>query len=157
MASPFKANPHKADSKIKINTSLIVVCITLLGIIWTFAPERLNFPILLQFVLAVPLLYISSIAYTKIAYWKEIKLWDYLGWFTGTTATAFVLNIVGILTYLLGYSVLALIYFGVLWGCLLIYTLINIHYNPRAVGFKIFKLLFFIVIQLIFGIGVIYF
>ena len=156
MVNHFKTNPHKAAAKIEINNTLISVCITIFGIMWAFAPERLNVEILLQFIFAVPLLYISSICYTKIAYWKEVKCWDYYGWFTSTTAAAFVLNVIGILTFFLGYTIMALIYFAVIWFLLIIYTLINIHYDPKATGVKVFKLLFFILIQLIFGIGILY-
>ena len=154
--SPFHTNPPKAASKLKVNNALIGVCISVFGIMWTFAPERLNFPILLQFVFAVPLLYVSSISYTKIAYWKQIKLWDYFGWFTGTTGTAFVLNVVGILTFFLGHPRMAFMYFVTIWSLLIIYTLINIRYNKNAIGIKIFKLLYFIIVQLIFGMGILY-
>lgn len=157
MSSPFKTNPHKASAKIVINNNLIAVCITVLGIIWAFAPDRLEISLLLQFVFAVPLLYVSSIAYTKIAYYKEVKYWDYLGWFTSTTATAFVLNIIGILIFFLGHTIMALMYFLVTWFLLLIYTLINCHYNQGDRKVRIFKFLYFVLIQAIFGLGVIYF
>ena len=157
MTDFFEANPHKAAAKIGINSSLMAVCLALFTIMWTFAPEKINVKILLQIILAVPLFYISSISYTKIAYWKQVRHWDRLGWLTGNAATAFTLNLIGILTFLLGYSGLALMYFGILWTLLIIYTLINIRYNPKAVKIKVFKLLFFIVIQLIFVNGLLYF
>ncbi len=156
MSSPFKTNPHKASAKLVINNNLIAVCITVLGIMWAFAPDRLGVGLLLQFVFAVPLLYVSSIAYTKIAYYKDVKYWDYLGWFTGTTATAFVLNIIGILIFFLGYPIMTLMYFLVTWFLLLIYTLINCHYNHKDRGVRVFKFIFFVLIQAIFGLGVIY-
>ena len=156
MVNPFETNPHKAAAKIRINNTLIAVCMTIFGIIWAFAPGRLSVEILLQFIFAVPLLYISSISYAKIAYRKETKLWDYFGWFTGTTATAFVLNVIGVLTFFLGYPIMTLIYFVVIWSLLIVYTSINICYNPKKIGVKVFKLLFFIIIQLIFGMGILY-
>jgi len=156
MQNPFKTNPEKASSKIRINNNLIAVCLTLFGIVWAFAPERLDVEIVMQFIFAVPLLYLSSIAYTKIAYWKEVRLWDYLGWFSGTTGMAFVLNIVGIFTYLLGYEVMMIVYYLVIWGLLLLYTIINIHYDKKVIGIKVFKLAYFILIQLFFGLGVLY-
>jgi len=157
MIEHFKTNPQKAASKISINNSLMAVCLAIFGILWAIVPEKLTPPIIIQFTFAIPLLYVSSIAYTKIAYWKQVKFWDYLGWFTGTTATAFVLNIIAILIFILGYKGMALAYFLVLWSLLAVYTIINIHYNPWAVRVKIFKLLFFILIQLIFGVVIFYF
>jgi hypothetical protein len=156
MSYPFKTNPHKASAKIVINNNLIAVCITVLGIMWAFAPERLGLGLLIQFVFAVPLLYISSISYTKVAYYKDVKQWDYLGWFTGTTATAFVLNIIGVLIFFLGYPTLMLLYFFVTWFLLLIYTIINCHHNKGDKRIRIFKFVFFVLIQAVFGLGVIY-
>ena len=155
--SPFKTNPHKASAKIGINSNLIAVCITVLGIIWAFDPERLKPWLLMQFIFAVPLLYISSIAYAKIAYYRDIKYWDTLGWFTGTMATAFVLNIIGILVFFLGHTVMSLVYFLFTWFLLMIYTIINCHHNHGDRRLRIFKFLFFVSIQAVFGLSVIYF
>ncbi|MFC1663703.1 hypothetical protein ACFL0A_01070 [Patescibacteria group bacterium] len=157
MIEHFKTNPQKAASKISINNNLMAVCLAIFGIFWATVPEKLTLPIIIQFAFAIPLFYVSSIAYTKIAYWKQVKFWDYLGWFTGITATAFVLNIIAILIFILGYKGMALVYFLVLWSFLVVYTVINIHYNPQVARVKIFKLLFFIFIQLIFGVGTFYF
>ena len=157
MANPFETNPHKAAAKIRVNNTLTGVCITVFGILWAFGSEKLNTQIILQFILAIPLFYVSSLSYSKIAYWKEIKLWDYFGWFTGTTAIIFVLNIIGILTHLIGFTKLTLVYFAMIWALLLVYTIINIHYNPKDSANKIFKLLYFVIMQLIFGIGILYF
>ena len=135
----------------------MALCIALFGVIWAFAPEKLTIEILLQFMFAIPLLYISSIAYTKIAYYTQNKLWENLGWFTGTTGTAFVLNIIAIFMFLIGHPLVALFYFILIWVLLLSYTIINIYYDPRSIRMRIFRLCFFISVQLVFGIGVIYF
>lgn len=156
MPDPFKTNPHKAASKIEINNTLMAVCLTVFGIIWAFAPERLDNVVLVQFIFAIPLLYISSISYTKIAYWKEVRLWNYFGWFTGTTAKAFVLNIIGVLIFLLGHPGFSIMYFIVTWIFLGIYTLINLHFDPKRLKEKIFKFLYFVLIQFFFGILVLY-
>ena len=156
MVDPFRTNPHKAAAKIRINNTLIGVCLTIFGVLWAFSPEKLGLEIMLQFIFAVPLLYVSSLCYTKIAYWEEVKLWDYFGWFTGTTALAFVFNVIGILSFLIGFRVLALIYFFTIWLLLAIYTAINYYYKPKNVSIKIFKLLYFIAIQLIFGVAILY-
>jgi len=155
---PFGTNPDKASAKIRINNNLIAACLTIFGMIWALAPGRLTSLIILQFVIAIPLLYASNIAYTKIAYWKKVKLWEYMGWFAGTTGTALVFNILGLLIFSLGFAELAIVYFVVMWLCLLAYTLINIHYSleynphPKDLNYKVFKLFYFISIQLVFGI-----
>lgn len=157
MPYKFRTNPNKAASKIQTNNTLIGVCLTIFGILWAFSPEKLTTEIILQFVFAIPLLYVSNLCYTKIAYWKEVKAWDYFGWFTSTTALVFVLNMLGVLTYFLGFQKMAIIYFLTIWILLVIYTAINVYYNRKAAGLKIFKLLYFIILQLIFGLGMLYF
>jgi hypothetical protein len=154
--NPFTTNPEKAGSKIRINNDLILACITIFTFIWAFAPNKLSFWLIIQFVFAVPLLYISNTAYTKIAYKKETKLWDYFGWFTGTTGIALVFNILGILIYLLGFMTIFYLYFALLWFLMLIYTIINIHYHPSSIKIRIFKFLYFVLIQVIFGLGFIF-
>lgn len=156
MYTPFKTNPHKANSKISINNTLIAVCLGVFSIMWALSPERLIPSVLLQFIFAIPLLYISSISYTKIAYHDKVRPWDYLGWFTGTTGTAFVLNIFGVLTYSLGHETMALGYFVFTWLLLLIYTLTNIFEDKKSYKQRIFKFVYFIVIQLIFGVAILY-
>ncbi len=132
MYTPFKTNPHKANSKVSINNTLIAVCLGVFSIMWALSPERLTSEVLLQFILAIPLLYISSTAYTKVAYHDKVKPWDYFGWFTGTTGTAFVLNIFGVLTFSLGHEAMAICYFIFTWVLLFIYTLTNIFEDKKA-------------------------
>jgi hypothetical protein len=38
--------------------------------------EKFNLLGVMEMVLSIPLLFISSLAYAKIGYWKETKLWD---------------------------------------------------------------------------------
>jgi hypothetical protein len=153
----FMTNPHKAQNKVSLYTNLMNLSLALFAIIWAIAPERLTFVLILQFVLAIPLFYVSCISYTKIAYRKEVKSWNVLGWFTGITATAFVMNIIGILIYLLGYTTLAYVYFFFLWILMAIYTVINARQHPREQrSFAYFKFLYFVAVQVIFAISIIY-
>jgi len=151
MINLFKTNPEKASAKIRINNSLIGVLFTIFGIIWAVNPSKLNFWLTLQFVLAMPLLYISNITYTKIAYRKEAHLWDFFGWITGNTAMALVLNIFGILIYILGFISLFYFYFGLIWGLLFIYTILNTRQAKKPI-IGVFKFLYFVLIQIIFGL-----
>ena len=156
MDNSFRTNPHKAAAKIQINNSLLGVCLTMFGFMWAFAPERLSVQVLVQFIFAVPLLYISNNAYSKIAYWRETKIWDYFGWLTSTIAIAFVLNIIGILTFLIGHPQLTVMYFLTTWILLGIYTCVNLYYKRASKRVLLFKYVFFVLVQLLFGIGILY-
>lgn len=152
MEDGFTTNPQKAAAKININNILMAACLAVLTILWSFSPERAHPAALAQLVFAIPLLYVSSIAYTKIAYRDEVKWWDYLGWFTSTTATAGILNVFGILVHTLGYGAMALAYYLLTWALLLVYTLINMRYHPHAIGIKLFKFFYFVALQFAFGL-----
>lgn len=150
-------NKEKALGKIAINNSLMGISLAIFSAIWVFSQKKPDLVILVQFLFAVPLFYVSSNSYMKIAYREEKnRLWDHFGWITGTTATAFILNIIGILCFLLGFPTLTVIYFIFFWLLLLVYTIINIKTNPEGLYRHIFKLLYFVIIQLIFGLGIVF-
>ncbi len=107
--------------------------------------------VILQLISAIPLLFVSSLAYTKVSYYKEVKLWDYLGWYTNTFGNALTLNSVGLLTSVIDRNI-AYSYFGLIIILMFIYSIINVHLSPDLVWEKIYKLFFFIGIILILGI-----
>jgi len=148
----FVTNPEKAAAKIQINNILMASCLAILTILWGIGDRPQDQGLLAQLVLSVPLLYVSSIAYTKIAYREEVKWWDRLGWFSGTTATIAILNAFGIMTSSAGYPSIAVIYFLLTWALLFVYTCINLRYHPRAVGVKVFKYGYVVTLQVLFGL-----
>ncbi|HLD04283.1 MAG TPA: hypothetical protein VJG90_01045 [Candidatus Nanoarchaeia archaeon] len=147
----FQTNPQKASAKVTINSFMMGSLFFILTLIWSLNPEKFSLSIITQLVLAIPLLFISSLAYSKIGYWKEVKLWDYLGWFTNNLGNIFILNVIGLMTSKL-YLSLAWIYFSLIVMLMVIYSWINCVYSPYALREKAFKLIFFLVVLLLGGI-----
>ncbi|MEK6963242.1 MAG: hypothetical protein AABX70_02355 [Nanoarchaeota archaeon] len=147
----FQTNPQKASAKVTINSFMMGSLFFILTLIWSLNPEKFSPSIIAQLVLAVPLLFMSSLAYSKIGYWKEIKLWDYLGWFTNNIGNIFILNVIGLMTAMF-YPTLAWIYFSLIIVLMGVYSWINCIYNPHSLREKAFKLIFFLVVLLLGGI-----
>lgn len=148
----FLTNPEKAQSKITINAFMMGSLFFILSLIWSLNPERFGIVIIAQIVLAIPLLFVSSLAYAKIGHQKEAELWDMFGWFTNTTGNAFILNVVGLMTAML-YAELAMAYFVLTAVLMAIYSAINIAHNPNAIKEKAFKFLYFIFIIILGGMA----
>lgn len=147
----FETNPGKAANRIAINSFMMGSLFFMFTLIWTLNPRGFSNIIIIQLVMAIPLLFVSSLAYSKIAYWKETKLWDILGWFTNNTANIFLLNVVGLMISQL-LRELALYYFSLNLILMLIYSTINVIYQPKSLGEKIFKYLYFVIVMFFGGI-----
>ncbi|MFA5992736.1 MAG: hypothetical protein WC796_03455 [Candidatus Pacearchaeota archaeon] len=147
----FTAHPEKAKSKIAINSFMMGSLFFILTLILATDPSKFGIVVITELVLAIPFLYVSSLAYTKITYRSEAKLWDGFGWFTNNIGNLFVLNVVGLITAEF-FRNLALIYFGLIIVLFVIYSFINFIYHPKKIGQKLFKLLFLIVIIVLGGI-----
>ncbi len=147
----FQTNPQKASAKVTINSFMMGSLFFILTLIWSLNPQKFSLPIITQLVLAVPLLFISSLAYSKIGYWKEVKLWDDLGWFTNNIGNIFILNVIGLMTAPF-HPILAWIYFSLIIVLMVIYSWINCVYRPEALGEKAFKLIFFLAVLLLGGV-----
>lgn len=149
--SIFETNPHKANARISINSFMMGSLFFMLTLIWALSPEKFSFFIIAQLILAIPMLFVSSLAYSKIAYYKENKAWDWLGWITNNLGTIPVLNVVGLMTATLSIK-LAYFYFGIITLLMVAYTIINIYYRPKNYLEKILKFLVFLAIALFGGI-----
>ncbi len=147
----FAANPDKAHSRIDINAFIMESLFFILTLIWTLNPNKFNIYIITQIVIGIPFVYVSSLAYSKIGYWKETKLWDMLGWFTHNTSNIFILNVVGLMTSSFNKN-LSFLYFGVVIILMAIYSSINLVYKPKSLKEKSFKFLYFILILFLGGI-----
>lgn len=147
----FFTNPAKAQSRITINSFMMGSLFFMLTLVWSLNPSRFSFYILAQIVLAIPLLYVSSLAYAKVSYWREVKLWDTLGWFTNNTGNIFILNVVGLMTGSV-YKNLAFAYFGLIIILMFIYSAINLIHNPKNPKEKLFKFFYFVLILILGGI-----
>jgi hypothetical protein len=147
----FKTNPAKAANKLTINSFMMGSVFFIFTLIWTLSPERFSPLIVGQLIFSIPLLFVSSLAYSKIAYWKETRFWDLLGWFTNNTANILILNVVGLMVAQM-FVIMALYYFALLIALLFIYSLINVIYGPYLFKEKLFKFLFTIIGLVIGGI-----
>ncbi|MBI3888879.1 hypothetical protein HY311_03790 [Candidatus Nomurabacteria bacterium] len=147
----FKTNPQKSANKVTINSFMMGSLFFVLTLIITLGSSEFSHAIIFQLFLAVPLLYVSSLAYSKIGYWKETYEWDALGWFTNTLGNLFVINAIGLLA--LKFSLgLSQIYFALFSFLMVIYTLINIRQNKKIFYEKMFKLIFLLLVVFLGGI-----
>lgn len=147
----FQTNPHKSANKVTINSFMMGALFFILTLILTLSPD--NFPHLVtnQIVLAIPLLYVSSLAYAKISYSTETAEWDALGWYTSNLGNLFVFNAIGLLAARFSQS-LALTYFSLFLALMTIYTAINIKLSPKTWFERAYKLLFLIIVMIVGGL-----
>lgn len=147
----FRTNPHKSANKVTINSIMMGSLFFVLTLIITLDPNKFSPLIVSQLFLAIPVLYVSSLAYSKIGYWKETYEWNALGWFTNTIGNLFVVNAIGLLAAKFS-ATLSYIYFFLFCLLMAIYTLINIKHNQKIWPQKIFKLIFLLIIIFFGGI-----
>ncbi|HIH17960.1 MAG TPA: hypothetical protein HA282_01155 [Nanoarchaeota archaeon] len=145
----FTSNPEKAASRVAINGVMLGSIFVMLAVVFlehdNFHPMAIT-----QLVLSIPFLFVSSLAYAKIGYWKDTKHWDSFGYFTNTFGNFFVINAIGLISS--GVSrVLAFSYFALIILLLLIYSYINISYTRSYVS-KSFKFLLSLAIIFFGGI-----
>lgn len=150
----FKTNPQKSANKVTINSFMMGSLFFVLTLITTFKPEQYSRLVMYQLVLAIPLLYVASLAYSKIGYWKDVYYWDVLGWFTNTTGNLFVINAIGAVAAVFDPK-LAYAFFTLFISLMFIYTAINIIGNPKSWPQKVFKLVYLLLIVTFGGLYVI--
>lgn len=151
MSDIFETNASKASSKVTINSFMMGSLFFVLTLIWTLNPSKFSLFMVAQIVLAIPMLFVSSLAYAKIGHWEKVKLWDVLGWFTNNIGSIFILNAVGLVTAQIYFNV-AIIYFTLLIILMAIYSTINVIYRKRTLKEKIFKFAFFVFVLTLGGI-----
>jgi hypothetical protein len=123
----------------------------ILTLILTLNPTKFSIFVIAQIVFAIPMLFVSSLAYTKIGHWEKIKLWNTLGWFTNNIGSIFILNAIGLITAQL-YRGVSFIYFVLLTILMAVYSIINVVYTPKTLKEKIFKFVFFMFVLTLGGI-----
>lgn len=123
----FKLNPEKAAARVAINGVILASLFVMLAVIF-LEPERFNFMAVAQMVLSIPFIFVSSLAYSKLGYWKETKLWDLFGYLTYSFGIFFMINAIGLISSNISLP-LAFLYFGLIICLLLIYSLINIFHG----------------------------
>ncbi|MCX6723612.1 MAG: hypothetical protein NT155_00350 [Candidatus Staskawiczbacteria bacterium] len=156
MKDIFQINSNKASSKVTINSFMMGSLFFILTLIWTLNPSKFSVFIIAQIVLAIPMLFVSSLAYAKIGHWEKVELWDILGWFTNNIGSIFILNAVGLMTAQI-YKSIAVCYFALLILLMAVYSIINVVYRRSTLKEKIFKFAFFVFILALGGIVPLFF
>ena len=147
----FKTNPQKSANKVTINSFMMGSLCFALALIITLGADKFLPAIIYQLFLAIPLLYVASLAYSKIGYYEETFAWDALGWITNTTGNLFIINAIGLLALSFSHT-LSRIYFSLFCGLMIFYTVINIHQNKKILSEKIFKISFLLIIVFFGGV-----
>jgi hypothetical protein len=101
------------------------ILVLILTVLWTLGAERYNVYIIVQLVLAIPMLFFSNLAYSKIGYRKNSSFFDRFGWVTSTLGNNFVLNVVALIAASF-YPQLGYIYVILLAVGMTIYYILNI-------------------------------
>ena len=151
MKDIFQTKGSKASSKVTINSFMMGSLFFVLTLIWTLSPANFSILIIAQIVLAIPLLFVSSLAYAKIGHWEEVRLWDALGWFTSNLGNIFILNSIGLVTAQIS-GVIATIYFILLIILMAAYSTINVIYRRKTLKEKVFKFIFFVIFVVLGGV-----
>lgn len=146
---PFATNPEKAAARVAINGVMLASLFVMLAVVF-LEPEKFNQWSIAQMLFSIPLLFISCLSYAKIGYWKNIKPWNALGYFTNTFGNLFMINAIGLLAARLSYSI-SYYYFGLTVLLLLIYSSISITHT-KSVRMKLFSLIFSLAIIFVGGI-----
>ncbi len=144
-------NPEKSASKVAINSFMIASLFIILTLIFTLGLEKFSPSVIWELVLAVPLLFVSSLAYAKVGYHKKHQLFDNFGWFASTLGNNFMLNVIGLMSAISS-KLLGFVYFGVLFFTIFIYYGIKTYYQPSQIKISILKLLFILIILILGGV-----
>lgn len=146
----FQTNPQKAQTKININSIMIGILFFILTVIIGSGVEKFNTYALAQLIIAIPLLHVSTLAYTKIANWKDTQLWEIFGWTIGNLGSVLLINSIGLVASNISQK-LAYIYFFLFIVLMLLYSIINVIYSKKEeIKERVFKFLFFVAV-IIFG------
>jgi len=134
-----RLNPEKAAARVAINGVILASLFVMLAVIF-LEPEKFNFMAIAQMVLSIPFIFVSSLAYSKLGYWEETKIWDLFGYLTYSFGIFFMINAVGLIASSISLP-LSFLYFGLIFFLLLAYTSINI-FHGRSSRAQLLKFLF---------------
>ena len=148
----LKANPEKATSRVAINAFMIGSLFMIITIVWTLGPDKFNLFAISQLVLAIPLLFISSLAYAKVSYRTKSMIFDRYGWIAHTVGNNMVLNSFGLIAASF-FKPLGLIYFSLAILTIILYYIIDSRHDPSQSKENLIRT---ILILIIFAAGGIY-
>lgn len=147
-----QSRKDKSISRVAINGTMMASLFLMLTLIWTLGPGKFNITyIIAQLVLAIPLLFISSLAYAKVSYRKKYHLFDRFAWLATTLGNNFILNVAGLMTAAFSKNI-ALIYFATSFILITIYYIINICDGLNNIREEVAKLLLILAIIVLGGV-----
>jgi hypothetical protein len=142
----------KASARIALNRTLIGIVIGVFFLTINLRKELFFQKVLvLQLVISIPFLLTSILAYSKVAYRTNTEKWNNLAWFTFIVGYAFIINIIGILLGGFAGKAIAVIFFASSWTLSIIYSLVDISCDKKAVKERVAKDALFILITTVLG------
>ncbi len=141
----------KSSSRITINSFMMGSLFVILTLMFTLGTGQFGVFIMAQLILAIPLLFFSSLFYAKISYREETRLFDKGAWLTSTLGNTFILNVGGLMAGTFS-KTLAFIYFPLVMICIISYYAINIYYKKDSFKEDFLKALMVLLILAIGGI-----
>lgn len=148
----FTKNPEKAEARLHINSFLMGSLFTVLALLWTFSSEKISLAILLQIVLAIPLILFASLSYAKTGYERTHKIWDRFGWITNNLGYLLFLNATGLMVIAFSSKIIGLVYFGMVIFLSSVYYILNIISQPGTLKEHLSKLILWLIIIFLGGI-----
>ena len=142
---------EKSASRVTINGAMMGSLFFILTLVWTLGVQKFNGFIIGQLVMAIPLLFVSSLAYAKVSYRAKNKPFDQMGWITTTLGNNMILNVSGLMTATFSKPI-AIAYFAVSFSVITIYYIINCYSRPEKTTEDIIKLFIVYFIMMIGGI-----
>ena len=145
-------NEFKASVRVTIASMLIGICFTVFALVWAFDRNvKLNHFIMSQLIFAMPILYYSTTAYSKLGYKKNAGLWNKFAVVTFIIGYSLIINAIGIMIYVADLFINAILFFVLVWLLDIIYSICEIAEDRKNLRERIVKTGFFILAT--FGLG----
>lgn len=148
----FQENPAKAEARLHINSFLLGGIFTVIALLLTLSIEKVSFAMLIELVLAIPLIFFASLSYAKLGYERQHKIWDNFGWITNNLGYLLFLNSTGLIIAAFFFKSVAHIYFGLLIILSIVYYTLNIVSQPGTLKEHLSKLILFLIAIVVGGI-----
>jgi hypothetical protein len=118
----------KGENRIHINKFLGAMCIGVLAILLDRPEHKVSSWIIGQLAIAVPRLFTSSLAYSKVCYRdvRELGMWDGLGWLMHSIGYLSTLNAITLMLYAAKYR-------GIAWLLFLAVVIVFTCYTGMAI------------------------
>jgi hypothetical protein len=144
----------KEHNRILINVTLLGICFTLFTFLIAFNQEILkdNTFLTMQLVCAIPLFMTSLLAKVKASHILGKNRWAALGFQTYLLAYTFLINVIGIFLISSISRQAGMVFYIVNIVSALIYSGIELSYNPSKIKQRLIKDLEFILILVLLGI-----